>query len=255
MKTQKIRLNRFLAICGVGSRRKCDDYIAAGKVSVNGKVVTEMGVRIDPGKDKIEYQNNIVQQQDDHLYILLNKPLRTVTSLQDEKGRKTVINLVDIDQRIFPVGRLDFDTTGVLLLTSDGKLSYLLSHPKFQVRKIYRVLLNKRIRAVDLHHFRKGLMLDDKITAPCKTDELRIIDNSSYLEVELHEGRNRQIRRMFELLGYQVEKLHRSEFAGLRVNNLKTGEWRVLSKSELRTLKGLAKAHQEEIMGSPDERK
>lgn len=253
MKTQKIRLNRFLALCGVGSRRKCDDYIAEGKVSVNGKVVTEMGVRINPAKDKIEYQNNTIRRQDEHLYVLLNKPLRTVTTLHDEKRRRTVIDLIDIDQRIFPVGRLDFDTTGVLLLTSDGKLAYLLSHPKFQLPKIYRVLLNKRIRAIDLHHFRQGLMLDDKKTAPCRAEELRIIDNSSYLEVELHEGRNKQIRRMFEVLGYQVEKLQRIEFAGLRVENLKTGEWRVLSKSEVRRLKNLAKTHQEKILGSPDE--
>ena len=250
MEKKKIRLNRFLALCGLGSRRKCDELIASGVVRVNGEIVSEMGARIDPENDVVEFQNDKVQPDQEHLYILLNKPLRTVTTVSNEKKRKTVLDLINIDRRIFPVGRLDFNTTGVLLLTTDGKLAYQLSHPKFQVGKKYRVLLNKRIRPVDLYHFRNGLLLDEKKTAPCKAEEIRIIDNASYMEVELHEGRNRQIRRMFDTLGYHVSKLHRIEFAGLRTDNLKPGEWRILSQGEIRNLKKLLKELKQKSAGS-----
>ncbi len=250
MEKKKIRLNRFLALCGLGSRRKCDELIASGVVRVNGEIVSEMGASIDPENDVVEFQNDKVQPDQEHLYILLNKPLHTVTTVSNEKKRKTVLDLINIDRRIFPVGRLDFNTTGVLLLTTDGKLTYQLSHPKFQVGKKYRVLLNKRIRPVDLYNFRNGLLLDEKKTAPCKAEEIRIIDNASYMEVELHEGRNRQIRRMFDTLGYHVSKLHRIEFAGLRTDNLKPGEWRILSHSEIRNLKKLLKELKQKSAGS-----
>ena len=144
---------------------------------------------------------------------------------------------------------MDYNTTGALLLTTDGKLTYLLTHPKFAVSKVYRVLLDRRIRPIDLHHLRKGIKMDDHLTAPCKAEEIRIIDNASYLEVDLHEGRNRQIRKMMESLGYTVKKLHRIEFAGLRVDNLKVGEWRRLSSLEINQLRKLADRHQSNISG------
>lgn len=247
MEQKKIRLNRYLALCGLGSRRKCDDLIAAGAIRVNGKVMVEMGIRIDPEHDVVDYYNQRIQPQEKHIYLLLNKPLRVVTTASDEKKRKTVLDLINIQERIFPVGRLDFNTTGALLLTTDGKLSYILAHPKFEISKIYRVLLDKRIRPVDLHHFRKGFLLEERKTAPCKAEEIRIIDNSSYMEVELHEGRNRQIRKMFEVLGYQVKKLHRVEFAGLRVDNLKTGEWRQLTFEEIEKLRQLTAAYSAQL--------
>jgi 23S rRNA pseudouridine2605 synthase len=252
MEKNQIRLNRYLALCGLGSRRKCDDLIAGGAIKVNGKLVTQMGVRIDPNKDKVEYYNQRVKPEEKHLFILLNKPLRTVTTASDERRRKTVLDLVEIDQRIFPVGRLDYDTTGALLLTSDGKLAFLLAHPRFHVPKIYRVLLDKRIRPIDLHHFRKGIMLDDRKTAPCKVEEIRILDNASLLEVELQEGRNRQIRRMLDLLGYKVKKLHRLEFAGLRVDDMKTGEWRSLATEEIQRLRKLAEEHKGDVLEDSD---
>lgn len=252
MEKNQIRLNRFLALCGLGSRRKCDDLIAAGSIKVNGELVTEMGARIDPYKDKVEYYDQQVRPEEKHLFILLNKPLRTVTTASDERQRKTVLDLVEVDQRIFPVGRLDYDTTGALLLTSDGKLAFLLAHPRFHVQKIYRVLLDRRIRPIDLHHFRNGIMLDDRKTAPCKVEEIRIMDNASLLEVELHEGRNRQIRRMLETLGYQVKKLHRIEFAGLRVDDMKTGEWRSLMAEEVQKLRKLAELHKKDLLEESD---
>jgi pseudouridine synthase len=243
MDQKMIRLNRYLALCGLGSRRKCDELIASGAIRVNGKVIVEMGIRVDPEQDMIDYYDQRLQPQDKHLYILMNKPLRVVTTASDEKRRKTVLDLIQIEERIFPVGRLDYNTTGALLLTTDGKLSYILAHPKFEVTKIYRALLDKRIRPIDLHHFRKGLMLEGQQTAPCNAEEIRIIDNASFMEVELHEGRNRQIRKMFDFLGYQVKKLHRVEFAGLRVDNLKTGEWRQLAQEEVDKLRQFAEKY------------
>lgn len=243
----QIRLNRYLAMCGLGSRRKCDELIAGGAVRVNGKVVTEMGTRIHPDTDRVEYFNREVKPEEKFLYILLNKPLRTVTTTSDEKKRKTVLDLIELNERLFPVGRLDFNTTGALLITNDGKLAYYLAHPRFEVTKIYRVLLDKRIRAIDLHHFQRGLDLEGRMTSPCRAEEVRIIDNRSYLEVELHEGRNRQIRKMFEKLGYQVTELHRIEFAGLRIENMRKGDWRSLTPREVSYLRRMVEAHKDKI--------
>jgi len=246
---EKIRLNRYLAMAGVGSRRVCDQYIVQGRVKVNGRVISTLGSRVDPRKDVVEFDNQRVRPMEYFIYILMNKPLRTVTTVKDEKGRRTVIDLLGIPERLFPVGRLDYLTTGALLITNDGELAYYLTHPRFEVKKRYRVLLDKMIRPIDLHRFQRGIDLDGRLTAPCRAEELRRIDNRSYLEVELHEGRNRQIRRMFETLGYGVEELHRIEFAGLRVSDLKPGEWRELTPREVKRLKRLI-AEQREQMDS-----
>jgi len=224
-------------MCGVGSRRKCDEYIAQGLVEVNGEVIQQMGTQVDPEKDVVKFRGKPVKPARNFIYILLNKPLRVVTAVTDDRHRKTVVDLIRINERIFPVGRLDYNTTGALLLTNDGDLAYTLAHPKFHVSKIYRVLLDRKIRPIDLYRCEHGLELDGKVTAPCKIKELRIIDNGSYLEVELHEGRNRQIRRMFEMLGYRVRELHRIEFAGLRVSDMREGQWRLLTREEVQRLK------------------
>ncbi len=252
MKKNEMRLNRYLAMCGVGSRRKCDELIAAGLVQVNDKVVTEMGERLKPDEDVVKFKGKVVEPEENRVYILLNKPLRTITSADDEKKRRTVLDVVKMRVRIFPVGRLDYNTTGALLLTNDGELAYKLSHPKYEISKLYRVLLDSRIRPIDLHHFRRGIELEGEMTAPCRAEELRILDNCSYLEIELHEGRNRQIRKMFESLGYKVRELHRIEYAGLRVSDLKTGAWRNLHPQEVRRLKKLVGSRKEELQG--DER-
>jgi len=251
----KIRLNRYLAMCGLGSRRKCDELIARGEVSVNGEVVTQMGVQVDPDCDEVRFRGEKVQPEKDFIYILLNKPLKTVTTASDEKRRKTVLDVVNVPVRIFPVGRLDYNTTGALLLTNDGELAYFLAHPKFKLPKVYHVLLDKRIRQIDLHYFRKGLDMGDFVTAPCRAEELRIIDNKSYLEVEIHEGKNRQIRRMFAKLGYQVEKLERVEFAGLRITGLKPGEWRRLTNKEVTKLRKLVNERRQEVLEDLNEKK
>ena len=249
---QMIRLNRFLAMAGIGSRRNCDAFILEGRVTVNDAAVDRLGVRVDPEHDVVTFDGRRVTPPEAYVYILLHKPLRTVTTAKDDRKRRTVLDLIGTDQRLFPVGRLDYNTTGALLITNDGDLSYHLIHPRFMVKKVYRVMLNKMIRPIDLHHFQNGVMLDDRKTSPCKAREMRRMDNRSYLEVELHEGRNRQIRRMFETLGYQVEELSRANFAGLQVNDLNPGEWRELTAGEVRMLKRMVEEQKDTVLQNED---
>ncbi len=245
---QLVRLNRFLAQAGIASRRKCDDLIAAGRVKVNGKVVTELGVKVNPHTDKVEFDGKEVLLPEYFIYILMNKPKRVLTTARDDRKRKTVLDLLPIKERLFPVGRLDYMTTGALLITNDGEMAYFLTHPKFEVKKVYRVLLDKLIRPIDLHRFQHGIDLGDFTTAPCKAREIRRLDNRSLLEVELHEGKNRQIRRMFAALGYEVEELHRKEFAGLRVDDLREGDFRELTPGEVKQLKTLIAEQKAKIL-------
>ncbi len=232
-----MRLNKFLASAGIGSRRKCDDYIVEGKVSVNGEVVQKLGIRIDELTDTITFEGNEVKFEKDFLYIILNKPKGIITSARDEYDRNTVLDLIPLKERLFPVGRLDQDTTGLVLLTNDGELSNKLIHPKFKIPKTYHVFLNKVIRPKDIYHFERGIIFDDKKTAPCKLSEIRIIDNCSFIEVILYEGRKRQIRRMFYELGYKVFELDRIAFGPLTLAGIKRGEWRYLNKNEIARLK------------------
>lgn len=233
----QVRLNKFLAAAGIASRRKCDDLILAGKVTVNHKTINTVGVRIDDDIDFVEFDGRPVYKQVNYLYILFNKPKEVVTTADDQFNRKTVLDFVTVGDRIWPVGRLDYMTTGLLLLTNNGILSNLLIHPRYKVEKKYQVLLNKRIRQVDLYNFSHGIDLNGKKTWPCKAEEIRIIDNSSFLEVTLKEGRNRQIRRMFEKLGYEVQELNRIGFGPLSLVGVQPGEWRFLNNDEIENLK------------------
>jgi len=192
---------------------------------------------IDETKDEVTFKDRKVTLGEDYIYVLLNKPRGVVTTASDEFDRTTVLDLLAIPERIYPVGRLDYDTTGVLLLTNDGELTNQLLHPGYESEKIYRVLIDKIIRPVDLHKLQKGIMLDGKMTISCTIKELRRMDNRSYLEVMLREGRNRQIRRMFEDFGYVVEELNRVSFSGLTLGSLRPGEWRYLTKDEVAGLK------------------
>jgi pseudouridine synthase len=232
-----MRLNKFLASAGVGSRRKCDDYIVEGKISINGEVVRTLGIKIDELLDTITFDGKKVTLEQQILYLILNKPKGIITSAKDEYDRNTVFDLIPLSERVFPVGRLDQDTTGLILLTNDGELANKLMHPKFKIPKTYHVLLNKIIHPKDKYHFERGLLLDEKKTAPCILSEIRIIDNCSFLEVILREGRKRQIRRMFEELGYQVVELDRIGFGSLTLTGLKRGEWRYLNEEEIKRLK------------------
>ena len=232
-----MRLNKFLAHAGIASRRKCDDLILAGYVKVNGVKVKKVGVVIDEEKDKVTFKGKPVVLDKRKIYAVLNKPRGVVTTAKDEFRRKTVLDLLAIQERVFPIGRLDYDTTGVLLLTNDGELTNRLLHPNYKVEKVYRVLLNKVIRPIDLHKLRNGVELDGRKTQPCEITELRIVDNGSFLEMKIFEGRNRQIRRMFELFGYEVLELERISFAGIKATGLQPGEWRYLTEKEVSHLK------------------
>lgn len=232
-----MRLNKYLAHAGVASRRRCDDLIMAGHVKVNGHKVESVGVVIDEKKDVVTFKGKPVTLGETYTYVLLNKPRGVVTTVSEQFQRNTVIDFIGIPERIYPVGRLDYNTTGVLLLTNDGELTNRLLHPNYKVLKKYRIVLNRLVRPVDLHQLQKGVELDGSMTLPCKITEIRRVDNRSILEMELREGRNRQIRRMFELFDYQVDELNRIEFAGLTLKNLQPGEWRYLIDKEVERLK------------------
>lgn len=231
-----IRLNKFLANAGVCSRREADEFITAGVVSVNGEVISELGTKIKRG-DEVKFHDQLVSIER-KIYILLNKPKDTVTTSDDPQARRTVMDLVKgaCDERIYPVGRLDRNTTGVLLLTNDGDLASKLTHPKFLKKKIYHVHLDKNLTKADMEQIAAGIQLEDgeiQADAISYTDELKKDD----VGIEIHSGKNRIVRRIFESLGYKVMKLDRVYFAGLTKKGLRRGEWRYLSEQEVNFLR------------------
>ena len=232
------RLNKYIANAGICSRREADTLIAAGNVTVNGKTVTEMGYKVSSG-DEVRFDGRLLSAEKKE-YILLNKPKNFITTTRDEKGRRTVMELVTnaSNSRLVPVGRLDRNTTGLLLFTNDGDLAKKLTHPKHNVRKIYHVELDKPLSGTDFKSIQTGLELED---GPIEVDELSYITNKPKREVgiEIHSGRNRIVRRIFEHLGYQVVKLDRVVFAGLTKKDLPRGHWRPLQEKELINLKNL----------------
>ncbi len=240
VETGPIRLNKYIAASGLCSRRKADELISMGFVRINGETVTELGVRVIPGKDRVTVKGREILLDAKLVYILLNKPKDYITTAHDEKNRKTVLDLVPATHRLFPVGRLDRNTTGALLLTNDGDLAYHLTHPSFEVEKSYRVKLDKPISAAQLHELTRGIHLSDGKTAP---GNAWIIEGTKRLEVALviHEGKNRQVRRMFESLGFTVKRLDRFSYAGLTTTGLKRGEWRFLTAREIKNLYQLVK--------------
>ena len=232
-----VRLNKYLAMCGVASRRKADELIQQGRVEVNGKTA-ELGMKVDPKKDIVKVDGKVVKPEEKLVYIVLNKPKDCITTMKDEKGRRTVMDFVKVKQRVFPVGRLDRNTTGVLILTNDGELAYRLMHPKYKVEKAYKVGIDKPIKPADIEKLKKGIMLDGKMASACDVYILPDSDGKE-LGITIKEGRYRQIRRMFQKLGYKVRKLHRVSFGGITVSGMRRGEWRYLTEKEIRKLKKL----------------
>ena len=236
--TAEIRLNKYIADAGICSRRNADVYISSGNVTVNGEVMTTLGYRVKP-TDEVRFDGKLLSSEKKE-YILLNKPKGFITTTNDEKGRKTVMDLVAnaTNVRILPVGRLDRATTGLLLLTNDGELTKKLTHPTHGVRKIYHVILDRRLELKDLAAIRDGLTLEDGFI---EVDEISYIDQKPKNEVgvKIHSGRNRIVRRIFEHLGYQVDKLDRVLFAGLTKKDLPRGHWRRLTQQEVINLKNL----------------
>lgn len=230
-----MRLNKYLALCGMGSRRKCEAFIQAGEVAVNGKVVQSLSQVIDETKDVVAVAEQQIQPPEKLVYLLLNKPKGYVTTAHDELGRKTVLQLVPGTYRLFSVGRLDKDTKGALLLTNDGALAFRLMHPKFQVDKIYEATLDRPITQPHIRKLMEGIMLEDGMTHPC---EAKVIGREHRkIELTLHEGRKRQVRRMLQSLGYQVTELVRTQFASLSIKGMPSGEWRFLTDQEIARLK------------------
>ncbi|AFK86893.1 MULTISPECIES: pseudouridine synthase [Thermoanaerobacterium] len=233
------RLQKYLAECGIASRRKCEQLILDGKVKVNGETVRELGVKVDPNKDVIEYNGKVVTKVNKNIYIMLNKPVGYITTVKDQFDRPSVIDLVNIDDRVYPIGRLDYDTSGLLLLTNDGDLANKLMHPRHNINKVYIAQIKGVPDKMKLDMFRNGLRIDNYKTAKAKIDILKVANGNSTVRIVIHEGRNRQIRKMCELIGHPVLKLKRVKIGNLDIGNLKTGQWRYLSKDEVEYLKKL----------------
>ena len=232
---EEIRLQKYLAEAGITSRRKAEELITKGKIKVNGKIVTELGTKININKDKIEYEGKIVKQSQENVYILLNKPIGYVTTVKDQFNRESVLDLVKVKQRIVPVGRLDMYTSGALILTNDGDFVYKVTHPKHEIEKTYTVTIKGIIENEEVEKLRKGIKIEDYTTKPAKVKILKTDKekNQSRLEITIHERKNRQVRKMCETIGYKVLALHRSKIAGIGVKDIPLGKWRYLKKEEV----------------------
>ena len=238
MKNNKIRLNRFLSLSGICSRRKADILIESGEVEVNGKIITDLGTKVNIN-DKVRYNDRIIVPEK-KVYILLNKPKGFITSTSDERGRKTVMDLIDKSQntKLFPVGRLDRNTTGVLLITNDGDLTMKLLHPRHKAKKGYIATLDKVISSNDINKIREGIKLKDGMVRVSKINHIEG-KPKNIVNVEIHIGKNKVIKRLFKSIGYHVNKLDRVYFGGLKKKNLKRGQWRELDSKEVGYMKML----------------
>jgi len=232
------RLQKYLANAGVASRRKCEELILEGKVEVNGVVVTELGTKVSE-KDVVKYNGKVVKPVEEKVYILLNKPIGYVTTAKDQFQRDTVLDLVKTDKRVVPVGRLDMYTSGALILTNDGEFVNMLTHPKNEVNKTYNVTVKGAISQEELKKLQNGVEIDNSyITKPAKVKILKIDEekNISRIQITIHEGKNRQVRKMCEAINKKVLALHRSSIGNIEVKNLKVGKWRYLTKKEIENL-------------------
>lgn len=235
-----MRLQKYLALCGLGSRRKMEEEISKGRVKVNGSVVTAMGTQVDPQKDRVEYKGRLVQPEEEKAYILLHKPVGTVTTVKDEKNRKTVVDLIQTNHRLYPVGRLDYMTSGLLILTNDGDFTYAMTHPKHEIPKTYHALVKGRVKDSQLEPMRVGMKAEGERYAPAKAFVKGWEGENTRLEITIKEGKNRQVRKMCQAIGHPILRLARVSIGPLVLGNLKVGQWRELTQSEVNTLKELA---------------
>ncbi len=236
MKDNKVRLQKHLADCGIASRRKAEELIAAGKVKVNGHIA-EIGQKVDPKRDKITVRGKNVVSNNTKMYIMLHKPRGFVTTASDEKGRKCVTDLVkDVPVRLFSVGRLDMNSEGLLIMTNDGEFANRLTHPSYHVNKTYRVTVKGAVEEEDILKIKEGIVLDGVKTLPCDCFVAERKADRTVLIFVIQEGRNRQIRRMCEEVGLEVLRLKRTEIAGVKLGMLPRGSWRPLNEKEMRRL-------------------
>jgi len=235
---KKIRLQKYMAQCGIASRRHSEELILAGRVKVNGKTVTQMGFQVSE-QDRVEVDGKVIKKEEKLVYIMLNKPAGYVSTVSDPEGRKTVLDLIEgVNERIYPVGRLDYDTTGLLILTNDGDFAFENTHPGHEIEKTYIAEVSGIPSDKALETLRKGIVLDGRKTAPAKVEVIDIKSKSAVLKIIIHEGRNRQVRRMCEAVGHPVIKLKRTAVGKLTLGDLKPGEWRYLSSKEVKLIRG-----------------
>lgn len=233
------RLQKFMASCGIASRRKCEEIILQGRVKVNEKLITELGYKINTEKDKITVDSRLIKPEKRKIYIALNKPEGYVSTVKDEKNRKTVLDLVKVDERIYPIGRLDYDTSGLIILTNDGEIYNKIIHPREEKNKIYIAIVKGIPSEVDIKRFQNGLDIDGYITAPSSFKIISNTKNSTEVIITIHEGRNRQIRKMCQLINHPVLKLKRIQIGKIELGNLPSGKWRFLNEHEIEYLKNL----------------
>lgn len=233
----EVRLQKYLADCGIASRRKAEELILQGKVRVNGKIINELGFKVNTSRDKIEFEGKIVKPEKKKVYILLNKPAGYISATKDQFDNPSVLHLIDIKERLFPVGRLDKDTTGALILTNDGEFSYRLTHPKHEVNKTYIAEVVGRPTDEEMRTFMKGVYIDGRKTYPAKIRIVKETKKNSIVEIIIHEGRNRQVKKMCEEIGHKVITLQRYSIGNINIEGLKEGKWRYLTDKEISKLK------------------
>lgn len=231
------RLQKYIARCGITSRRKAEELILQGYVKVNGLIVNELGSKIDPEQDIVEVNNKKINEKQEHIYIKLYKPEGYVTTVNDQFNRKTVLDLIDIKERIYPIGRLDYNTSGLLLLTDDGELANKLLHPKYHIYKTYEAVVKGIINEDSINKLRTGVFIEDYKTAPAKVKILNINRKDIIVQISIYEGKNRQVRKMFDSIGHPVIKLKRISFGDINLSELKTGQWKYLTNDEIKYLK------------------
>ena len=237
---EELRLQKFLANAGVCSRRKAEEYILDGKVKVNGKVVNELGIKVNPDKDEIIFESKIIRLQNNMVYILLNKPIGYVTTVKEQFYRPTVIDLLNgVKEKVLPVGRLDMYTSGALILTNDGDFIYQVTHPKYEIEKTYQATVKGIVTKEDIKKLENGVEIDDYISGKAKVKILKVDkeNNISRLKITIHEGKNREVRKMCNAIGKNVIALHRSKIENIDLKDLKIGQWRYLTSNEVLELK------------------
>ena len=234
---EKMRINKYLASCNVASRRKCEEIISSGKVTLNGKVVKELATMVDVKKDKVIVFGKPVELDNSKVYYMLNKPAGVISASKSKYGEETVVDIIGKkEHRLFPVGRLDKDTTGLIILTNDGDFAYKLTHPKYEKEKTYEALVKGHIDSKGLERLKKGVVIDGKKTSKAKVRLIKMAGNNSLIEITIIEGRKRQVKKMCERVGHKVLKLKRTMENGLGLGDLQEGEYRKLTKNEVNRL-------------------
>lgn len=227
-----MRINKYLASCGIGARRKCEEFVSGGKVRINGQIITDLATQVTEG-DVVEFNGKVATPHQENIYIILNKPRGYVTTCDDERGRRTILDLIDNAKLggalVFPVGRLDYDTEGLLILTNDGDFARAVSHPSSRVEKTYVATVDKAVLTKDLRTLERGVMVDGEMTHPAKVQAI----TPNRIKLVITQGRNRQVRKMLAALGYTVTHLERTAVGALTLGNLKRGEWTVITKDRL----------------------